>query len=101
MAFIFAKIKINSNIDFDEIIQKSKEWLAKYPNIIFAGGGEGFGKDIVILSLHKNYSSYSTFIRLFSFNFRSLLDNYESFLVNIDSRYTLRNFDLKYLAEDI
>ena len=102
MAFTLAKIKASSeNIAFEEMMQKSKEWVVKHPNIIFAADGEGFGKDLVLISLHKNYSEYATFIRSFALDSGSSLDNFESFLVSVGSGYTLRDFDLKYLADDL
>lgn len=82
-------------------MKKSKEWIASRPNIIFAADGEGFGKDFIIVSFHKNYSSYSKFVRAFAMDWGPSLDNFESFLVSIGSEYTLRDFDLKYLADDI
>ena len=75
--------------------------MAKRPNIIFAADGEGFGKDLVLISFHKNYSAYTTFVRSFAMDWGPSLDNFESFLVSIGSGYTLRDFDLKYLADDI
>jgi len=82
-------------------VQRSKEWIAKHPNIIFAADGEGFGKDWILVSFHKNYSAYAKFARSFDVDCGSSLDNFESFLVSIGSEYTLKDFDLKYLAEDI
>ncbi|MBT8172310.1 hypothetical protein KJN74_05520 [Candidatus Bathyarchaeota archaeon] len=102
MAFILAKMKTNPEPEvFNQMIQKSKEWIAKRPNIIFAADGEGFGKDLVLLSFHKDYSEYTTFTRSFAMDWGPSLVNFESFLVSIGSGYTLKDFDLKYLADDI
>ena len=102
MAFTLAKMKTHpENTTFEKMMQKSKEWVAKRPNIIFAADGEGFGKDLVLISFHKNYSAYATFVRSFAMDWGPSLDNFESFLVSIGSGYTLRDFDLKYLADDI
>lgn len=102
MAFILAKLKTNPEpATSEKMIQKSKEWIAQRPNIIFAADGEGFGKDLIIISFHKDYSSYAEFVRSFTMDWGSSLDNFESFLVSISSGFTLRDFDLKYLAEDI
>jgi DNA-binding Lrp family transcriptional regulator len=102
MAFTLAKMKANpENTTFEAMMKTSKEWVAKRPNVIFAADGEGFGKDLILISFHKDYSTYSTFIRSFSMDWGSSLDNFESFLVSIGSGNTLRDFDLKYLADDI
>ena len=102
MAFSLAKMKIHSeDAAVEKILQRSKEWVAKRPNIIFAADGEGFGKDLILISFHKNYSAYAKFMRSFAMDWGSYIDNFESFLVSIGSGYTLRDFDLKYLADDI
>ena len=102
MAFTLGKTKTYPETDtFEKIMQKSKGWVAKRPNVIFAADGEGFGKDLMIISFHKDYSAYAEFMRSFAIDLGTSLDTVESFLVNIGSGYTLRDFDLKYLAEDI
>ncbi len=102
MAFTLAKMKTNSEKEsLEKMMQRSKEWVAKCPNIIFAADGEGFGKDLILVSFHKNYSAYAKFVRSFAMDWGSSLDNFESFLVSVGSGYTLRDFDLKYLADDI
>ena len=102
MAFSLAKTKTYPETSkFENIMQNSKDWVYKHPNVIFASDGEGFGKDLVIISFHKDYSAYTSFMRSFAIDLGNSLDNFESFLVSIGSHYTLRNFDLKYLAEDV
>ena len=102
MAFSLAKTKTYPETSkFENIMQNSKDWVYKHPNVIFASDGEGFGKDLVIISFHKDYSAYTAFMRSFAIDLGNSLDNFESFLVSIGSHYTLRNFDLKYLAEDV
>ena len=100
MAFTFAKMKSHPDVAA-EISKKSKDWLAKRPNVIFGADGEGLGKDLVLISFHKKYSAYAEFMRSFSMDWGNYMDNFESFLVSIGSGYKLRDFDLKYLADDI
>jgi DNA-binding Lrp family transcriptional regulator len=100
MAFTFAKTKSHPDVAA-EISRKSKDWLAKRSNVIFGAGGEGFGKDIVLMSFHKNYSAYAEFMRSFAKDWANCLDDFESFLVSVGAGYKLRDFDLKYLADDI
>ena len=98
MAFTLAK-KASGNVVAETA--KSKEWVDKYPNVIFGAEGEGFGKDLVLISFHKNYSAYAEFMRSFAMDMGTSLDNLESFLVSVESGHKLRDFDLKYLADDI
>ena len=102
MAFTTAKTKTYPETSsLEKVLEKSKIWVAKRTNVIFAADGEGFGKDLIIISLHKDYSNYKAFMRSFVMDLGNSLDNFESFLVSIGSEYTLRDFDLKYLADDI
>ena len=102
MAFTLAKMKAYPEKTSVEInMQRCKDWVAKRPNVIFAADGQGFGKDLVIVSFHKDYSGYAEFMRAFAMDLGTILDNFESFLVSIGVGYKLRDFDLKYLADDI
>ena len=101
MAFTFAKTKGYQGNVATEMTKKSKEWVTKRPNVIFGADGEGLGKDLVLISFHKNYSAYAEFMRSFAMDWGNYIDNFESFLVSIGSGTMLRDFDLKYLADDI
>ncbi len=37
----------------------------KHPNVIFASDGEGLGKDMVMISLHRFFSEHADFMREF------------------------------------
>jgi len=100
MAFTLAKKAYPGNEEAAEMT-KAKEWVDKHPNVIFGADGEGLGKDLVLISFHKNYSAYVEFMRSLSMDLGTILDNFESFLVSIESAYKVRDFDLKYLADDI
>ncbi len=99
MAFTFAKKASGSKVAAE--MAKSKEWISKHPNVIFGAEGEGLGKDLVLVSFHKNYSAYVEFMQSFTMAWGTSIDNFESFLVSVESGYKLRDFDLKYLADDI
>ena len=77
MAFTFAKTKAYSGNDVSaEITRKSKDWLAKRPNVIFGADGEGLGKDLVLISFHKKYSAYAEFMRSFAMDLGNYVDNF-------------------------
>jgi DNA-binding Lrp family transcriptional regulator len=101
MAFTFAKTKTYSEDKYAEIKQKSREWISKRSNVIFAAEGEGLGKDLILISFHKSYSAYADFIHSFGIDWGNYLNNFESFLVSIGTEHKLRDFDLKYLADDV
>jgi hypothetical protein len=80
---------------------KGTAWLETYPNVIFAADGEGLGKDLIMVSFHKNYSAYSDFMRSYAMEWGELISDLGSFLVSLGSGFKIRPFDLKYLAEDL
>jgi DNA-binding Lrp family transcriptional regulator len=102
LAFTFLKMKsYPSKEEADRILGKAKEWTDKHPNIIFAADGEGFGKDIVMVSFHKDYPSYSDFMRTLALEWNEIISELGSFLVSIGSGFEIKPFDLKYLADDV
>ncbi|MGB9134543.1 MAG: AsnC family transcriptional regulator [Candidatus Bathyarchaeia archaeon] len=102
LAFTFLKMKsYPSKKDADEVFSKAKEWTNKHSNIIFAADGEGFGRDIVMMSFHKDYPSYSDFTRTVALECSETLSELSSFLVSIGTGYEIKPFDLRYLADDV
>lgn len=102
LAFTFFKMKsYPSPEEADKIMQRAKEWTSKHPNIIFAADGEGFRKDIVMMSFHKDYSRYSDFMRTFAMDWGKIISEFDSFLVSIGSGFKIKPLDLKYLSDDL
>jgi DNA-binding Lrp family transcriptional regulator len=101
ISFTLAKKDPLGSEEAAEMVEKSKEWVNNHPNVIFGSEGEGIGKDLVLISFHKDYSTYAEFMRSFAINMGTSLNNFESFLVSVGSDSKLREFDLKYLADDL
>ncbi len=102
LAFTFVKMKYYPKAEEAErIIRGATEWTDKHPNVILAADGEGFGRDVIIVSLHKDYSLYSDFMRDFAMEWGEIIGEFGSFLVSIDSGFNMKPFDLKYLADDL
>jgi DNA-binding Lrp family transcriptional regulator len=102
LALTFMKMKsYPSAEEAERIMQRAKEWANKHPNVIFAADGEGFGKDIVMVSFHKDYPLYSDFMRTLAMDWGDTISEFGSFLVSIDSGFKMKPFDLKYLADDL
>jgi DNA-binding Lrp family transcriptional regulator len=68
------------------------------PNIIFASEGEGMGKNGVIISLHKNYTDFSKFLRDLRLESGDNLRDYATILISLREK-ALKPLSLKYLAE--
>jgi len=102
LAFTFLKMKsYPSKEEANKILRKGKEWTHKHPNVIFASDGEGFGKDIVMVSFHKDYPSYTDFMRTLAFDWSETVSEFGSFLVSTGSGFEIKPFDLKYLTDDV
>lgn len=102
LAFTFIKVKSYPSIEeAEKIVQRATEWANRHPNVIFASDGEGFGKDLIMMSFHKNYALYSDFMRTYALDWGEILGEFGSFLVSIGSGFKIKPFDLKYLADDL
>lgn len=58
LAFTFIKMKsYPTPEEAQKMVQHGKEWVGKHSNVIFASDGEGLGgKDVIMISFHRNYS---------------------------------------------
>lgn len=83
-----------------QVILKCMEKLAeKNPRIIFAGEGEGMGKSCMIVSLHRDFTEYTKFIREFRSWCKGIKDASESFL--IPTKNSFQTFNLSRTIGDI
>ncbi len=92
MALTFVKAK-----GLPELSAKAKKWAMKNPNVVFAAGGEGMGMDYAIMSFHKNFSGYSSFIDNLRTEWAENLQDLQSFLMTTGEERMVKSFSLKYL----
>ena len=95
---IMAQTLVNTK-GLPEVAEKVKKWVKNNSNVVFAAGGEGIGMDYSILSFHKNYSGYSTFIENLKTEIAENLQDIKSFLISTDKKRTLKPLSLKYLEK--
>ena len=100
IAFSFFKAKSYEKSETEKMLNGAREWCDRHPNVVFAGEGEGLGKDAVIISLHKKYSGYAEFMREFTVDWADFATDLQSFIVSIKNGVEMKPFDLKYLSED-
>jgi DNA-binding Lrp family transcriptional regulator len=84
-------------------IAEAQDFLNRHSNqIIFASPGLGtmINSDRVMISVHKDYSDYSTLIRDVKAEWGSLMKITASFLVSLSSDKILRELSLHYLFEN-
>ena len=82
-----------------EATEKAKKWAMSNANVVFAAGGEGMGMDYSIISFHKNYSDYSSFIENLKTAWTENLQDLQSFLMATDEKRTVKPLSLKYLEK--
>ena len=68
------------------------------PNIIFASEAEGMRKNGIIISLHKNYTDFSNFLRDLRSEGGDDLRDYDTMLISLKEK-AVKPLSLKYLAE--
>lgn len=102
LAFTLTSLKtLPSKEEVKEIIRKATEWAGKRANIIFAADGSGLRKNIVMVSLHRDYAKYTDFMREYTLEWGNIIGETESFLVSLGSSFMMKPLDLKYLADDL
>lgn len=100
LAFTFSKLEYYPTMEKAlEIKREAAEWVDKHPNVIFAGDGQGLGgKDVIMISLHKSYQEYASFMRSYALDWGKIVSVFETFIVSIGSEFIMKPLDLKYLA---
>jgi len=80
------------------LTERAVKWTMAKPNIIFASGAHGMGKNGVIISLHKNYTDFSNFLRDLRSEGGDDLQDYDTLLISLKEKVA-KPLSLKYLAE--
>ena len=87
--------------DKPELFDKAREWVKKQPSVIFANNGEGPGMNSMMLSIHKNYSSYTCLASDLRRDWQPNLTNLQSFIISLDrTDLVITDFSLRHLLTD-
>lgn len=84
----------------DERVNKLKEFFSKHPNVVFASSGQGLNRNNIIISLHKDYSDYSEFIKQARAEWAGLVE-FESFIISLEADLIPLPFSLRNLGKYI
>jgi len=87
--------------EWKELVQKGRQSMSKYPNVIFSSKGEGLGMGSVVVSVHENYTSYSDFISQLRQEWANMIVDSQNFLVSLKGEYMAKSFSFKYLADTL
>jgi Lrp/AsnC family leucine-responsive transcriptional regulator len=78
---------------------RSMNWLAKQPNVIMGSECLGMGMSGIMISLHKGYSDLDKFLSDHRSQLGDLLEDVQTFIVNLSGNAYYRKLNFKYLAE--
>ncbi len=101
LALTFTKSRTYDKEEVQKNLNLAKTWAKNHPNVIFASDGEGMGKDAVMISLHRNYSRYTDFMREYALDFSDYNVDTQSFIISLKTGIVLKPLDMTYLADDI
>ena len=85
LAITFAEVKTSDRQKTQDQLEFAAKWVKERPNILFVSDGEGLGKDVVTISVHKDYSKYADFMRDFTVSFSNYLTELQSFTVSLEA----------------
>ncbi len=87
--------------DKPELFEKAREWIKKQPSVIYANNGEGFGMQSIMVSLHREYASYSRLLTQLRRDWQPNLTGEQSFLISLDrTDLTIKHFSLRHLLAE-
>ena len=89
---------VKTKTPITELTEKGMKWMKKNPNIIFAAGAEGMGKNGVIICLHKNFTGFSRFVSESLKHWGEEIQDYSTMLISLEATIP-KPLSLKYLAE--
>lgn len=102
LAFTFSKLRsYPTTEEAINIVQRASDWVNNRPNVIFAADGQGLGgKDVIMISFHRNYGEFTDFIHSYAFEWGQFISTFDTFMVSMKSGLTMKPLDLRYLARD-
>ena len=83
-----------------EIIERAKIWTGKQHSVVFAADGEGLGMNSIMVSAHKDYSSFSEMLTQLRRDWHESLKDVESFRICVDRpEHFIKRFSFRHLLE--
>lgn len=86
IAFNFATIKPSQSSDQEKMQKMRSAWTKDNPNIILEIGGEGLEANSLMVSIHKNYTDFASFIAKYRTDWTIYLQDLKSFIVSIPNK---------------
>ncbi len=90
--------KLRPEILLSEISEKAREFIARFPQTIFASSGEGMGMNAIRISLHRNYTEYHKSVNQMKIEWKDIIEDIQSFIVTLREEH-LKRFSLTHLKD--
>jgi len=89
VAFNFATLKPLQSSDIEKMEKMRKEWAKENSNVILEIGGEGLGANSLMISIHRNYTDFASFIAKYRTAWANYLQDLKTFIISIPNRSLL------------
>lgn len=86
IAFNFATMKSSQSADSEKMQKMRTEWAKDSPNVVFEVGGEGLGANSLMISVHRNYTDFASFIAKYRIDWANYLHDLKSFIISIPNK---------------
>jgi len=86
VAFNYVSMKPTQSSDLEKLQKMRVEWAKDNPNIVFEIGGEGLGSNNLMISVHKNYTDFASFIAKYRNDWANYLQDLKSFIISVPNR---------------
>ncbi len=91
--------KIRSELLSPEMKAKATEFIAKFPNTIFASSGQGLGMNAVDIAFYRNFTEYQERVNLMRTEWKDFVEDIQSFIVPIGGKGEFKRFSLTHLKD--
>jgi len=86
IAFNFTTMKPSQSSDIEKMQKMRSEWAKDKPNVILEVSGEGLEANGLMISIHRNYTDFSSFIAKYRTDWAGYLQDLKSFIISIPNR---------------
>jgi len=82
-----------------ELLERAREWTKKQTSIVFAADGTGISMNSVMVSVHKDYASYSKLLTKLREDWQPNLKDAQSFIICVNRpELLIKQFSFRYLG---
>ena len=96
--FVINFAKIRPEVFLSERRKKAEEFIAKFPNTIFASTGDGFGMNAVSIAFYRNFTEYHRRVNHMKSEWKDIIEDIQSFIVPI-GHGEFKRFSLTHLKD--